>query len=244
MGVIRQTYDGIIELALDWPDVRNAMGPTQAQELTTALTVAADDAPGALVLSARGPAFCAGGNLPEILNIAERGESEVRAAVYEVFQNLFRTLRAFPAPVIAAVDGPAIGFGCDLALACNFMFVGERGWLAQGWAKAGLIPATGGAFYAREKAGPAGPWQLLLKDRLDADDVKQMGLGFAALDARAAALHAAKRIAELPRAPVQALAKLARETDFDTHLSLALDAQVGFLTDPEFANAARKLAKS
>lgn len=243
MGVVRETYGGIVELSLDWPDVRNAMGPAEAHELTEALQRAAADAPGALVLSARGPAFCAGGNLPEILKMAEQGEAAVREAVYGAFQNLFRTLRAFPAPTIAAVDGPAIGFGCDLALACNLMFIGERGWLSQGWAKAGLIPATGGAFYAREKAGAAAPSQMLLKDRIDADDAKQMGLGLAALDARAAALHAGKRIAELPRAPVQALAKLTRECDFDAHLSQALDAQVGFLTDPRFAEAARKLAK-
>jgi enoyl-CoA hydratase/carnithine racemase len=158
MGVREERHGDVAEIVLDWPEVRNALGPAEGAELRVALTRAAcDPKVGAIVLSANGSAFCSGGKLPEIVELARGGPEAVRTAVYGEFQGVFRALQSSPVPVIAAVDGPAIGFGCDLALAANISFIGCAGWLAQGWMRAGLIPATGGTLYAMRRGGAAPP---------------------------------------------------------------------------------------
>ena len=63
---------------------------------------------------------------------------------------MIRTLMAVPVPTIAAVDGAAVGMGMDLALACDSRFIGTTGWMRQGWARYGAIPATGGLVFLGE----------------------------------------------------------------------------------------------
>jgi len=239
MSVTVEMHGAVAELCLDWPEVRNAMGPEEAAELRGALVSQSDAA--AIVISANGGAFCAGGNLPAIIALANRGADVVRETVYSEFQALFRTLRSATAPVLSAVDGPAVGFGCDLALAGALTFIGAKGWLAQGWAKAGLVPATGGALYAIERGGRQALWRLLSEDRLTGQVAESLGLAIACDSARDAALAAAARLAALPRATVKAMCTLATIQNEDAHLAAALDYQVGFLTDPAFKQNAERL---
>jgi enoyl-CoA hydratase/carnithine racemase len=242
MPVITTRHGAVTELSLDWPDVRNALGPDEGRELRLAVEQATTDEQScAVVLSANGPAFCAGGNLRAIVQLAQGGEQAVRDTIYAEFQGLFRALSDSPVPVLSAVDGPAIGFGCDLALACSSTFIGAKGWIAQGWARAGLIPATGGTHYACRRAGEQSMWRLMAASKVDGPTAEAWGLGIACDDARAAALDMAGRLAELPPGPVRTVKRLARIDDFDRHLAAALEAQVGFLTHPDFPAFAERL---
>ncbi|MCS3835679.1 enoyl-CoA hydratase/carnithine racemase [Pseudomonas sp. JAI111] len=231
-----------MEITLDWPEVRNALGPAEGRKLRKVLeAVATDEKCAAVVLTANGKAFCAGGNLPEIVRLAQQGAEAVKTTIYGEFQGVFRAIRECPVPVIAAVDGAAIGFGCDLALACNVTFIGSNGWLAQGWTKAGLIPATGGTLYVTHRAGQHALWQLLCADRIDAATANRLGLGIACDSARTAALDMAETLATLPRRALKAITRLAVIEDIDEHLAAALEYQIGFITDPAFAAQAEKL---
>lgn len=235
MGVNIVRDGNVTEITLDWPERRNALGPSEALELRLAINAAsADTEVGAVVLSATGNAFCAGGNLPEILRLADAGEEAVRTTIYGEFQGVFRAIAACPVPVITAVDGAAVGFGCDLALAGAATCIGSRGWLAQGWARAGLVPATGGTLYARRRGGAQVVWRLLAADRVDGAMAESWGLGIACIDGRQAALAMARAIAALPSGPVRALTDLAQCEETEAHLAKALDYQTGFLTDPGF----------
>ncbi|MCK9544084.1 MAG: enoyl-CoA hydratase/isomerase family protein [Novosphingobium sp.] len=247
MSVITQRHIGeqggtVAEITLDWPDVRNALGPVEGRELRLALEQAlADESVGAIVLSANGKAFCAGGNLPAILELAKGGPDAVKDKVYGEFQGIFRAITTARVPVITAVEGPAIGFGCDLALAGNATFVGPSGWLAQGWIKAGLIPATGGTRYVKQRGGQQAVYRMLEADRVDGPTLEKWNLAIAADDARAAALAMAAKFAGYPRAPLEAVVQLERIDDRAAHLEAALDYQVGFITHPDFAAFAAKL---
>ncbi|WP_016744874.1 enoyl-CoA hydratase/isomerase family protein [Rhizorhabdus wittichii] len=242
MGVIIRSEDRIVQIQLDWPEVRNAMGPSEARVLTDALSEAvATNGVAAIVISANGVAFCAGGNLREILALAEQGAEAVRSSVYGVFQGLFRTIADCPVPLIAAVDGPAVGFGCDLALAADLTFVGPQGWLAQGWAQAGLIPATGGTFYAKRRGGQLGLWSLLSRARLNAAEAQAAGLAMAVDNALEAAMAAGRTLAGLPAEQVRATKALSRIDTLEEHLEQALQYQVGFITSPSFMTRARKI---
>jgi enoyl-CoA hydratase/carnithine racemase len=244
MGIVVQRHGDVAELTLDWPEVRNAIGPQQGRELRLALEDAdGDETIGAIVLSANGKAFCAGGNLPEIVALACEGPNAVRTTIYSEFQGIFRAITQSRAPVIAAVAGPAIGFGCDLALAGAATFIGPEGWLAQGWIHAGLIPATGGTYFALRRGGQQAVFRMLAAEKVDGPTAERWNLAIAAQDARAEALAMARRFAALPRKPLEAVLQLSRIPDQETHLAAALDYQVGFITDPAFPDFAELLLR-
>jgi enoyl-CoA hydratase/carnithine racemase len=244
MGVLSVRHGTAIEIALDWPAVRNAVGPRECGELRSAFEMAAADSSVAvIVVSGTGTSFCAGGNLAEIMRLAAAEPSALRSTLYGEFQALFRTIRNSPVPILCAVDGPAIGFGCDLALAANVTFIGAQGWLAQGWIRAGLVPATGGTLYALRRAGEQALWRLVTAERVDGATAAAWGLGVDCDNARSAALEMAAAFAALPREPLRALLQLSRIRDDEAHLSAALDYQTEFLRSAEFALLASKLLR-
>lgn len=244
MPVQTQRHGDVLEITLDWPEVRNALGPTEGRELRLALeTGNADDSIAAIVLSANGKAFCAGGNLPEIVRLAKQGADAVKTAIYGEFQGVFRAIRECPVPFIAAVDGAAVGFGCDLALAGSATFIGSQGWIAQGWIKAGLIPATGGTYYVVRRGGQQALWRLLQADRVDGPTAERWGLAIACESARDAALEMATKLASLPRQPLRVVSHLASISDPDEHLRSALEFQTGFITAPGFEEMTQTLLR-
>lgn len=242
MGVLTQRHGGVAEITLDWPEIRNALGVPQGRELRLALESAlADREVGAIVLTANGKAFCAGGNLPAIIELAKGGPEAVRDKIYGEFQGVFRVIGEARVPVIAAVEGPAVGFGCDLALAGSATFVGPTGWLAQGWIKAGLIPATGGTHYVKRRGGQQAIYRMLAADKVDGPTLEAWNLAIASEDARADALAMAEKLAGYARGPLEAAVALERIDEREAHLEAALAYQVGFITHPDFAANAAKL---
>jgi enoyl-CoA hydratase/carnithine racemase len=187
-------------VTMAWTAKRNALGPAEADVLTDALRAAGERRGSVVVLTGEG-AFCAGGDLPAIIELtATMTPRQVRDTVYSRFQGVIRVLRNCPVPTIAAVDGPAIGLGLDLALACDMRFAGPAGWLRQGWARAGLIPGTGGVGLLHRVA-PSTLWHLLsTQDKLDADECARLGIAERAVaSARSAALNRAETLAVIPR---------------------------------------------
>ena len=93
MGVLTRRHGAVSEICLDWPNVRNALGVEEGAELRRLLERANDDpSVGGIVLSANGKAFCAGGKLPEIVELARGGPDSIRAAIYGEFQGVFRAI--------------------------------------------------------------------------------------------------------------------------------------------------------
>ena len=179
MGYVQIESDNAANVAhvvLDWPDSRNALGPNEARMLRLAFESVAGGSAGAIVLSARGNAFCSGGNLRAIIDLVKRGPDTIRETIYAEFQGLFRAIERSSVPVIAAVDGPAVGLGCDLAMAADVTFIGERGWFSQGWIAAGLIPATGGTRLIARRGGGQAIWQFLTEPKIGPARAAEMGL--------------------------------------------------------------------
>lgn len=240
---VEQLVSGnVLELTMGAPHVRNAMGPTEAHELRTAIeAISGSEEIHAVILSHRGPSFCAGGNLKKILDLVAGGREVVTSVIYAEFQGLFRAIEAMRAPLICAVDGPAIGLGCDLALAGDLTFFGKNASISQGWAALGLIPAPGGIRSIVRKGGSQALWQLIAEGRMSATAADVHNLGVAVDCALDAARETAQRIAILPRDAIAATKHLSRIHAFEDHLSTALSYQSGFLTDPAFAARAKKL---
>ncbi|MEX2558222.1 MAG: enoyl-CoA hydratase/isomerase family protein [Actinomycetota bacterium] len=234
--------DGILEVVIDWPAVRNALGPAEASELTARLAVAESEDCRCVVLRADGPVFCAGGNLRAVIALVGEGDDALRRGLYGAFQGLFRTLVLLPVPVIAAVAGPAIGLGLDLALACDVSFFRPGITVRQGWSSLNLIPATGGLYYACGRGGVQAAWKLLCAGgrEIMTDEIVSWGLGQLAPDPDEAARQAARVLAQQPRDRLVASKRLIREGDLAAHLAAALEYQIGFLEDPHFHDAAAR----
>ncbi len=177
MPVTTELRDGAVIVTLRWTDKRNALSADDADIVSEAITAAGSE-PDARVLVLTGEGtFSAGGDLPYF---AELGRTltpeEIHQTIYRRVQAMVRALRDSPIPTIAAVDGPAVGLGMDLALACDMRFVGPKGFLMQGWARAGLIAGTGGVALLHRIA-PDLLWRLLAEqERITANRAVELGL--------------------------------------------------------------------
>ena len=243
MAITTSIHDRVALVTLDWPQRRNALGPAEAHDLAGALNeLGANPAVSVVVLTGNG-AFCAGGDLPKILELTALGREAVRAALYNDFHAMIKAVVGIPKPIFSAVDGPAVGLGMDLALACDRRFVGDGGWLMQGWARIGLIPGTGGELLLRRLA-PSALWPLLTREKpIRGAEAAESGLAEHVPDARAAAVAAAGSLASVPPETLTAYARLHREDlhrQLEAHLERCLAFQTELLSSEDFAGRARR----
>lgn len=242
MGVVVSAHGRVTVVTLDWPERRNAVGPVQAAQIASAIESACAEGASGLVITGNG-AFCAGGDLVAIMELVSQGGDAVREAVYGRFQRLPRALLSAPVPVFAALDGPAVGLGMDLALACDERFLGPNGWMRQGWGALGLIPGTGGELLLR-RLNPTLVWRLLgAGEKVDGAAAEGYGLGRSAADGGLqAALSAMEALLRtVPADALRAYADLHRRqllAELDAHLQACLDHQVALLTSERFAEQA------
>ena len=201
------------------PKALNALNSATIAELGQVLdAVDADRSLRALVVTGAGEkAFVAGADIAEMAGLsplearefAERGE-----------RTLAR-LEALRIPTIAAVNGFALGGGCELAMACDLVYASERAHFGQPEVNLGLIPAFGGTQRLARRVGPARALEIILTgEMIDAGKAKEIGLALEVLPADQLLSHAlqtARKIAS--RAP--AAVALAKRT---LHAGLAVDA--------------------
>jgi len=251
MPVIMEVRGSALIVTLDFPHKRNALNADDAVELDEALRSASERSAEAgltaLVLTGNG-AFCSGGDLPYFAALgATKSAEEVRGTVYTKMQDIMRALFGCAVPTIAAIDGPAIGLGMDLALACDMRFIGPQGYLMQGWARAGLIAGTGGVGFLARLA-PAAFWSLTTEQtKVGIDTAASCGLAEPGEpDALTAALTRAERIAKVMGPQVAGhYAELARQARWPGEAEFEASARIqgGLITSERFqAMAERVLA--
>jgi len=118
MTVLYSVVGGVATITLDRPESRNALNLAMCEALLTAAQGAAADASVRLVLvRANGPVFCAGADLKERQGMREAQVRERRMKAFAAYA----ALEALPMPVIAVLEGPAVGSGCEIACACDFI---------------------------------------------------------------------------------------------------------------------------
>lgn len=232
---VRYTADGAVAtITLDRPDARNAYSEAMVGQLIAALDRADDDpVVRAVVLTGAGKAFSAGGDLKRMRDRAgmfDGDSATLRKRYIRIIQSIPRRMDRFDKPIVAAVNGPAIGAGCDLACMCDIRVGGRRALFGSTFVKVGLIPGDGGAHVLARVVGFPRALEMILTARLvGADEALAMGLLNRVVDDSddpgallSAAHETARQMAALPPVAVQ-LAKRAAYRSWSMTLDEALE---------------------
>ena len=180
--VLYDKQDAVVTLTLNRPDQRNALS-TQAQcdELVDACRrVQSDDSVKVVILTGAGKAFCAGGNVKDFRDkkgLAEGTPAQIRENYRRGIQRIPMAFWRLDVPTIAAVNGPAIGAGCDLACMADIRIASENARFAESFVKLGLIPGDGGAWFLQRLLGYSRAAELSFTgDMIDARMAREIGL--------------------------------------------------------------------
>ncbi|HVM19916.1 MAG TPA: enoyl-CoA hydratase [Egibacteraceae bacterium] len=193
---VEQRDDGIAVITLTDPDRRNAMDDEMGAQLIAAAEQARGDDARAVVVTGEGKAFCAGANLPELFGHPDRPVVDTHERLQAYYQAFFSVL-ALPMPTIAAVNGPAVGAGLNLAMACDVRVAGPRAQFGATFARIGLHPGGGCTWFLVRALGASRALQtMLLAEPIDAERAVAWGLAEGvADDPLATALEMAGRFA-------------------------------------------------
>lgn len=184
---LRLTQDGAVAtITLARPQRLNAAPPQMFDELHAAL----DRLPGlgarALLLTGEGRAFCSGADLSgrsaTATSPTSRGAHAYRALT-ETYGPAMQALAKLPLPVVAAVNGPAAGIGCSLALACDFVVAGRSAYFLEAFVNIGLVPDGGATWMLPRLVGkPRATAMMMLGERIGAEQAESWGLIWKAVD--------------------------------------------------------------
>lgn len=177
-----QDVNGIITLTLNDPETRNAISDQPMIEALLAALERAEQDPDArvVVITAVGTVFSSGGNIKkmgESGGLNDELPARTRRNYREGIQRLPLAFEALEIPVIAAVNGPAIGAGCDLTLMCDLRVAAQSASFAESFVKLGIVPGDGGAWLLPRVVGFSKACEMALTgDPIDAEEALRIGL--------------------------------------------------------------------
>ncbi|MCF8603347.1 crotonase/enoyl-CoA hydratase family protein [Gordonia sp. HY442] len=215
----------VVTWTINLPDLRNAISdPPIIDAIVDAVAQAnADQSVRAVILTGAGSAFSAGGNVKAM----QAGEGLFGGAAHDQrigyrdgIQRIPRAMYGLEVPVIAAVNGPAVGAGCDLAMMCDLRIASTTAFFAESFVKLGIIPGDGGAWFLPRIIGPSRAAEMALTgDRVDAATALDWGMVSRVVEPDellSAARTLAERVAVNPPIAVRMAKKLLRESSQQT----------------------------
>jgi enoyl-CoA hydratase/carnithine racemase len=223
----------IVTLTLNDPTSRNALStPAQWAALVDAAErIQADVSVKCVILTGAGSAFCAGGNVKDMqakTGIAAGDAYRISEGYRNGIQRIPLAFQRLDVPTIAAVNGPAVGAGCDLACMCDIRIASESARFAESFVKLGIIPGDGGAWLLPRVVGMSMAAELTFTgDMIDAAQALACGLVSRVVPAGellASARALAERIAANPAPALRMSKRLLREgqhTRLDSLLEMA-----------------------
>jgi 2-(1,2-epoxy-1,2-dihydrophenyl)acetyl-CoA isomerase len=177
-AVTLEVASGGARITLNRPDSLNAWNEQFGRELAAAVEQAAnDDAVRAVLITGAGRAFSSGADLGEQRSNVEGELPDLGARLRELYNPIVLAIRELPKPVIAAVNGPAAGIGCSLALACDLIVAAESAFFLLAFVNIGLVPDGGVTATLPARAGAARAAEMaMLGQRVGAQTALEWGL--------------------------------------------------------------------
>ena len=180
--IARDIAGHVMTLTMSSPDTRNALtGDDQFADFEAACAEINDNiAIRAVVLTGEGSAFCAGGNVKDMRDrkgLFSGGPFDQADAYRTGIQRIPRAIYKLNVPIIAAVNGPAVGAGCDLATMCDIRIGNSKAMFAESFVKLGIIPGDGGAWFLPRAVGYSNACMMAFTgEPVRAEEALRMGL--------------------------------------------------------------------
>jgi len=170
--------DSAARILLNRPEALNAWNEQFGRDLLDAVsTVAEDDSVRALMITGAGRGFSSGADLKEQRSTTDDSVPDLSARLQDVYHPIITGLREMPKPVVAAVNGPAVGIGCSLALAADLIVAAESAYFLLAFVNIGLIPDGGSTAFIPARIGYARAAEMaMLGERVPADQALDWGL--------------------------------------------------------------------
>jgi len=173
-----QRRGGELRITLDRPEAMNAWNKQFGQDLLDAVQrAAADDEVRAVVITGAGRAFSSGADLKAGFDPTPAGHPDVRTVLADRYHPIITGIRHMPKPVVAAVNGPAVGIGLSLALAADLVIARESAYFLLAFVNIGLVPDGGSSLFVPERVGFARAAEMaMLGERVTARQALEWGL--------------------------------------------------------------------
>jgi 2-(1,2-epoxy-1,2-dihydrophenyl)acetyl-CoA isomerase len=176
--IIWEEAGAVGRLTLNRPETLNAWTADFGRELKQVVEgEAAQESIRAVIVTGAGRGFSSGADLKAGFEPAEDGMPDIRKELHELYHPVIAGIRRLPKPVVAAVNGPAVGIGCSLALACDLVMAAESAFLGLAFVNIGLMPDGGSTAFVPPAVGKARAFQMaLLGERVSAQEALDWGL--------------------------------------------------------------------
>ena len=226
--------DSVLTITLNRPEKYNSFTEPMALEVQTAFKKAESDDVRCVVLKANGKAFCAGQDLPEVVERAKDRSYKLSDTVRTTYNPIIKAIRHLAKPVVCAVQGTAAGAGANIAFACDIVIASEDALFVQAFSKIGLIPDSGGTYFLPRLIGVANTNALyLLDEKISADRAVELGLIYKSVPAESLddeVMAVAAKLAEMPTKGF-GLYKKAINQSFDSTLDQQLELEASLQSE-------------
>lgn len=212
--IILEKEDGIALIRFNRPEVLNVLDSETERELVEAINeISRDDATRVLIITGTGRAFCAGG---DVKVMGERTLEEAKAHLIFV-QQVISGLVNMEKPVIAAINGFAMGAGWCIALACDILIASESAKFSQAFINVGLLPDMGGMYFLPRMAGLAKAKELMFTGAvIDAKEAHEIGVVNRVVpekEVEEIAKELARKIASASQKPIALMKRILNQSD-------------------------------
>jgi enoyl-CoA hydratase/carnithine racemase len=176
--LLHEVSDCVATITFNRPETRNGLTPAYLGKFIELFkSLEADASVRVLMLTGAGPDFSSGGDKGFLHNLKAMSSAEVRDVVYGSFLGAVRTVKLCQKPTVAAVNGAAVGAGCEIAVACDFRIVTPKSFFHENWTAIGLIPPLGGMYLLPRLIGLERASNMIMRaQRLYGEEAVAIGL--------------------------------------------------------------------
>jgi len=237
--VLYEVKDNIAHITLNRPEKKNAFSPEMINLWRKHLEeVKADDSVRVIIVTGKGDTFCSGGDIRDMADGKLRSW-DMKRFLWDGVHRIVLTLEDLDKPVIAAINGYAMGAGLDMALMCDLRICSDRAKLAESYITMGLVPGDGGAYFLPRLVGVSNALELLLTgDIVSAEEALKLGIVNRVVPHEhllEEALRLAQRIADKPPLAVRMMKRAvyqAQTSSLRSHLDY-ISSQLALLSETE-----------
>lgn len=205
--ILTEREGSVLTITLNRPERLNACPPQMADEIFAAVRDLGDAR--TVLVKGEGRAFCSGADLAGNAEMSISGGDRAFASLSKHYNPMVQALASLPVPVVSAVQGPAAGVGCSIALAADFVIAGKSGYFLQAFANIGLVPDGGSSWMLPRLIGTARATRMMmLGEKIFAEEAERIGLIYKCVEDDALAAEADALVKRLANGPTVALGQM------------------------------------